>query len=1023
MSKTHLLAATSIIALGMAPGTASAQSSAPITQSQAATPSRAAEAVSTNPDATQATNTPVVGSAAAQVAPADPTAPPNVNDAPSNGAADGNPGIGSVADIVVTGSRITVAGYKQPTPVTVVGEAIIQRDAKTTIGDAIRELPAVGSSASPNNTSGAGNIVAGVTGLDTVNLRNLTVQRTLVLFDGQRVVQSNVTGQIDIGTIPTALVQRIDVVTAGASAAWGSDAVSGVVNLILNKNFDGFRASADYGDTYNWDRKTYRIQGAAGTGFAGDRGRIIVAANYFNSPDNLFANQRSWNHYRQLVNNPAYTATNAEPRLIHADNVNLSGATAGGLIIGACRVANGAACPAGQSLTTFSLLNQQFVGQSATLAAFPITNVSGQVASNADVLQAALNNLSVQYHTLSVFGYSSYELTDSIKASVQLNYGTTFSRNNSVPYIRIGATGAVPIRIDNPFLPAAVVAAMTAQGVQQIQVGTTNITNANLDNLSYDTFRDNAIGVPVATTKRTLKRGVFSLDGKLGSDWSWNAYYQRGKVRVYQTTESNNIIPNYNRAVDAVRNAAGQIVCRVNLTTVTDAACVPLNIIGTGNASSAAIRYVNVSQGQNFQIQRLTQNVAAASMQGKLPFGLAAGDIAVAFGAEYRTEKGIIDNDAGAKARTVYPVANFPSFNGKYNVKEAFVEVDVPLLQDNVVQSLSLNSAGRITRYSTSGTVETWKVGLTSQLTDDIRLRGTISRDIRAPNLNELFSTGLQTLSSAIDPRTNQSVSIFTFASGNANLQPEKAITKSAGIVLSPRFLPRFNVSVDYYDINIKGAIASIGSTEVLSRCNAGEQQFCPQLVFNGPNGALSQINTFPLNLASLKTSGIDFQMDYTMPIGRGSLQYRLVGNYIRKLQQNQLGVIINAAGAIGPDNAYTGVPKARFTGSLTYAQGGVSLTAQTRFFGAAKLVTIWTAKDVDDNSIPAIGYVDVRGSYKVNDVVEIFANVDNLLNQDPPNVAAGPTQGQTSYYFTPISGTIYDAIGRQYRVGVRVKF
>ena len=1025
MTRNVLATSSSVLAFAAAllAASAAAAQGAPITATNGATPASSVEAQSTNPDAARHTNTPVVRTGDTQLAPADPTTPPNVNDAPSNAA---RVGPAEAAEIVVTGSRITVAGYKQPTPVTVVNEAVLQRDSRPTIGDSIRELPQVGQSASPSNTQGAGNIVAGVTGLDTVNLRNLGVTRTLVLFDGQRVVQSNVTGQIDIGTIPTALVQRIDVVTAGASAAWGSDAVSGVVNLILNKNFDGLRASGEYANTYAWDRKNYRLQGAFGKGFADGRGRIILAANYFDAPESIFANQRSWNHYRQLVNNPAYTATNDQPRLIHADNVNLSGATTGGLIIGACRTATGGTCPAASQLNTFSLLNQQFVGQSATLAAYPTTNVSGQVASNADILQAALNNLAVQYRTFSAFGYTSYELTDTLKASLQLNYGTTFSRNNSVPYIRIGATGAVPININNPFLPQAVRDQMTAQRVEQIQVATTNITNADLGSLSYDTFRTNAIGVPVATTKRSLKRAVFSLDGKIGSDWTWNAYGQRGQVRVYQTTESNIIIGNYNKAVNAVRNGAGQIVCAVNADTITtndDPACVPLNILGTGNASAAALRYVNVTQGQNFQIQRLTENVAAASAQGKLPFGLKAGSIAMALGAEYRFEKGVIDNDDGAKARNVYPVANFPSFRGKYDVKEAFLEFDVPLIDQGFVDNLSFNTAGRVTHYSTSGTVVTWKVGLTSQLNDSIRLRGTVSRDIRAPNLNELFSTGLQTLSSAIDPRTGNSVSIFTFASGNAALKPEKARTISGGIVLSPTFARGFNLSVDYYNIDLKDVIASINSTEVLSRCNGGEAGFCSQLVFNGPNGALSQINTFPLNLASLKTSGIDVQADYTMPALGGSLQYRILGNYITVLRQNQLGNVINAAGAIGPDNAFTGVPRARFTGSITYLRGGLSLTAQTRFLSAAKLVYTWTSKDVDDNHVPAIAYVDLRGSIQLTKAVQIFATIDNLLNQDPPNVAAGPTQGQTSYYFTPIAGQVYDAIGRQYRAGIRVKF
>lgn len=934
--------------------------------------------------------------------------------------------------IVVTGSRISASGYTAPTPVTVVGEELIARDSKATIGDTIRELPAVGASASPNNTSGAGNIVAGVTGLDTVNLRNLGVTRTLILFDGQRVVQSVVTGQVDIGTMPTALVQQIDVVTAGASAAWGSDAVSGVVNLVLNKKFDGIKASVEAADTYAFDRFSYRAQLAIGTGFAGDRGRVIVAGNVFDAPSTVFANQRGWNTYRQLVNNPAFTATNSEPRLIHADNVNLSGATTGGLIVGGCRLALTAAgaCPTGGAASPGSLLNQQFTGSNGQLVPFGATNVSGQVAANADTLQGALNNLAIRYRTTSLFGLLSYEFADWFKVSAQLNYGTTFSRNNSVPFIRIGAQ-APQIRIDNPFLPAAVVNQMQAQGLTSIQVGTTNINNVTTGSLNYDNFATNSIGVPVATTDRTLKRGVLTFEGDLGGGWSYNAYYQRGEVTVFQTTESNVIIGNYNRAIDAVRNGAGQIVCRVNADTSTtndDAACRPLNILGTGVAQQDAIRYVNVVPGANFQRQELTQNVAAVSAQGSLPFGLAAGNINMALGAEYRTEEGLITNDPGAAAR-IYSVANFPSFAGKYNVKEGFVEIDVPLIRDGIVDSMNFNAAARVTDYSTSGSVTTWKFGLTSDISDWIRVRGTVSRDIRAPNLNELFSTGLSTLSSAVSPGTGTTVSIFTFASGNTALTPEVARTYSAGLVLRPAFLPRFNLSLDYYSINLKEAIVSVGSNDVLNRCNAGELAFCSQLVFAGPTGSngqplLSQINTFPLNIASLKTSGLDYQADWTFPAFGGDIQLRLLGNYIFTLRQEQLGTTVNLAGFIGPDNpGGTGFPRARFTFSSTYNRGGLSLTAQTRFIGPAKLHSTWTSRDVDDNTVPAIAYVDLRGSYQVTDIVQIFGTVDNLLNKSPPNVAAGPTQGQTSYYFTATSGIIYDALGRQYRAGVRVKF
>jgi iron complex outermembrane recepter protein len=941
---------------------------------------------------------------------------------PQGEAAPADTDSGSVTEtIVVSGSRISVAGYTQPTPVTVVGEEVLLRDAKVSIGDTIRELPAVGASASPNNGSGAGNIVAGITGLDTVNLRQLGTTRTLVLFDGQRVVQSNVTGQIDLGTIPTALVERIDVVTAGASAAWGSDAVSGVVNLVLNKELDGFRVSADIGDSYEFDHTSYRVAAAAGTGFNDDRGRVIAAFNYMDSPEAVFANQRSWNKYRQLISNPAYTPTNDEPRYIHVDNIGLAEATTGGLITGpAClsAVPQGGTCARPNPLRYM-----QFVGRDAQLVPFDRGIVDGPISAGGDAeqLHPSIDNLTVDYSTRSAFGYASYELTDWLQASVQLNYGQTKSLNNSVPAIR---QGNLRINVDNAYLPDSVRQTMLANGMSYIQVGTTNMNNldpSSTGNYSHDQLK-RMLGVPVATTDRKLKRGVFTLSGDLGGDWSWDAYYQQGKVRVYQTTLSNIINSNYNMAVDAVlRPGTSEIVCRSTLTNP-DNGCVPLNIFGYGAASPEAIAYVNVKPGQNYQIQDLEETVIAASMQGRLGFGLPAGDIAIAFGAERRTEEGEITSDPGAQAR-IYSVANFPTFHGRYHVNEAFLELEIPLLSDSVIQSLSLNTAGRVTEYSTSGQVETWKLGLTSEIDDNIRFRGTVSRDIRAPNLNELFSSGLSTLGSAVDPNTNQNVQIFSFASGNPNLTPEIAKTYSVGLVLSPSWLPRFNLSVDYYSIDLQDAIFQIGTAEVLRRCNEGQTLFCRQLEFDGPGGALSQINTLPRNMASYKTDGLDVQLDYSLPLGAGVLAFRAVGNHVFNLSQEQQGVIYEAAGAIGADNPVQGFPRTRFTSSATYTQGDSSLTAQVRFISAAKLVHNWTAKDVDNNEVPAIAYLDLRASHDLTDGMQIFATIDNLLNKDPPNVAATPLRGQTAYYFTAVRGDIYDTIGRSYRAGVRFRF
>jgi outer membrane receptor protein involved in Fe transport len=913
--------------------------------------------------------------------------------------------------IVVTGSRINVQGYQAPTPVSVVSEAQIARDAKPSIGDVIRELPAVGSSNSPSNGQGSNGIVAGTSGMDTVNLRQLGILRTLVLFDGQRVVASNISGGVDIGTIPTMLVSRIDVVTAGASAAWGSDAVSGVVNLVLDKKFSGVKLSADYSNTDAWDYKRLRLQGAAGTSFADGSGHLMFGITHQNSPETVFANQRKWNKYSALMLNPAYTATNAEPQYIRMDNVGVSQATTGGLI------------------TAGPLRGIQFLGNNATPAQFNFGQVNGPLSFGGDQEQflASFVNLNSAFRQTTLFGYGSYEFAPWLKASVQLNYGRTDAANSSVPLTRLGN---LTINRDNAFIPVSVQQQMDRLGISSFRMGTTNLNNIPMDTTRYNLdMLANTVGIPTAFLERELRRGVLTFEGDLGGSWSWNGYYQRGEIDFYQETTNNHIDANYDRAIDAVvapvGNAAGivpgTIVCRSTLTNPTNG-CAPLNIFGTGVASQEAIDYVNVKPGQNWTRQKLVQEVFALSAQGVLPFGLPAGDIAIAFGAERRMERASNVTDQGAINR-IYAQGNFAPFQGRYTVKEAFLELDVPLLRDSVIKSLNLNAAGRVTDYSTSGRVETWKVGLTGEVNSDIRFRGTISRDIRAPILNELFSQGVATSGSAVDPNTGVNVQIFTFASGNTNLKPEVARTYSLGMVVSPSWLGRFNLSLDYYNISIRDAIASVGSTQVLQRCVAGETAFCSQLVFNGTNGALSQINTFPLNVASLKVDGFDFQADYATPLLGGNLSTRLVANYVLNQSQVQLGTRIDYAGAISSDNSVSGMPRARANFTTTFEQGPWSLTGQVRFIGAAKLVYNWTSKNVDNNKVPAIAYLDVRSAYKITDNIQLFGTIDNLLDQAPPAVPGTYLRGQGVYYAVATRGDIYDMIGRTYRVGVRATF
>jgi iron complex outermembrane recepter protein len=931
-----------------------------------------------------------------------------------------------VEQIIVSASRISIAGYQQPTPVTVVSGEQLRRDAQTDIGDAIRQLPAFGASSSPNNTIGSAYIVSGTPGIDVVNLRNLGVLRTLVLFNGQRVVASALSGGVDLATMPTSLVQRVDVVTGGASAAWGSDAVAGVVNVIVNRRFEGLSVNIEGANSWQDDHRAFKGELSYGSDFDGQRGHAIISLSYLNSPDPLFVNQRSWFHNTKLVNNPAYAAGNGQPRYVHADNVGLSQATQGGLITASPANALGANANA--------LRGIQFVGPRGTPVHFDFGNISGAYSNggSAEGSEGDLNHLAIPLRAFTFFGFGSYKLTSDISASLELNYGKSFSENNSFVANKYGT---VTIQRDNAYFDPGIGAEMDALGITSFSLGTSNLNNigttgAHLvgNSLSAEA---RTLGIPVSTNRRQIFRGVLNLDGNLGNSWSWNAYYQHGLSRVNTMVINNVYTPNYDLAVDAVRVTAanvgtsglplGAIVCR---STLADPAndCQPLDLFGVGVASEAAIAYINgpARSGRDYQLAVLNQDVASASMQGELPWDLGAGPISVAFGGEYRKEGGRVTAAPLAQAR-LFSVGNFSGFHGQYDVEEGFLEFDAPILRDSFVQSLEFNTAGRLTDYSTSGLVETWKLGLTSQVNDDIRLRSTWSFDIRAPDLQELYSGGFAVLGSAVDPHTGANVQVYTVPSGNPDLKPEQSITLSGGVVLTPDWLAGLNFSVDWYSIRIEKAIATLSRNFVVTQCSAGIQIFCNQLVFNGPGGALSQVNTLPINANSQTVSGLDLQGDYRGSFLSGDIDLNLVANYTDEQTQTAQGTRVDYAGNVGPDSPVRGLPKFRATLAVTYSEAPWEATIQGRVISAAKLNNAWGPLTVDDNNVPPVAYLDLRVSYQWTKNIQLYVAVDNVADTPPP-VTAGTT-GALTPYDASVRDDIYDAIGRRYRAGIRFNF
>ncbi|HTF43486.1 MAG TPA: TonB-dependent receptor plug domain-containing protein, partial [Terriglobales bacterium] len=465
-----------------------------------------------------------------------------------------------VEHVESTASRISVAGYQAPTPVTVISAETIARDAQLDLGNQIRQLPSVGQSWSPDTGSNSGQGSQGNANLSTVELRNLGNIRTLVLFDGQRVTMSNpnagtppfAIGGVDLSTLPQTVVQRVDVVTGGASAAWGSDAVAGVVNLVIDKTFSGIKGSLNFADTSRDDHRQLKGEIFFGTDVFGGRGHVEFAGSAVWSPDSVLNLDRGWYWARsQIVPRTAMGLTTG-PTYVHVYNAaarsGSAAVTNGGLIV---------SNPAGTVAGSANLLRgTQFVGPSAQAVPFNFGNLNGSSCLNCDATpftNTSLSFLAVPYHNFSLFNYNSYRITDDINASIQLNYGENHSTSTSS-----GRSGNVIIRNDNAYVPASVKAIMTANGIPNFTLGTSAAGNIDPYHPSLQGARD-AVGLSVVKVQRQLVRGVFTLDGGFrlfNQDWTWKAYAQNSTVRQVERLPYNVIAQNYSNATDAIVVAA-----------------------------------------------------------------------------------------------------------------------------------------------------------------------------------------------------------------------------------------------------------------------------------------------------------------------------------------------------------------------------------------------------------------------------------------------------------------------------------
>ncbi len=914
----------------------------------------------------------------------------------------------AVDEIVVTGTRVVRDGYQAPTPLTVVGiEELLQAPAEN-LADFVNDLPSVANSTTPQGSSTSAS--SGTAGVNSINLRSLGSNRTLVLVDGQRSVQSTLGGIVDVNNFPQMLVERVDVVTGGASAAYGSDAVSGVVNFILDKDYTGIKGSVEGGLTTYGDGGSWKVSLAAGTPFANDRGHIIASGEIADRQGiNKVPSNRDWNNQGcYQINNPAYTTTNGLPERLNVCGAALSQATIGGIITNTA-LAGTAFGPGGTPY--------QFNYGSTRLDPWMI---GGDWKSN------QFNNvqaLDPAEHREGVFTRASYDITDNVEVFGQFSWNYTDS--DGVTGYQFNQANII-IRSDNAFIPEAVRTQLVARGITQFNMGSMNgdLPLRRTDNRRFTT------------------RYVVGINGDteaMNTTWTWDAYYQKGITRTHEAVVDITNNTRLANATDAVRNAAGVIVCRINADTNPandDPACVPFNRMGVGVNSSAALGYLIDDPYRN---QRFAQDVGAFSISGE-PFDLWAGPVSLAFGAEHRIEK--VSGDVDPAYRSGWFVGNFlPSF-GKYNVTEGFIETVVPVIE----RQLDLNAAVRFTDYSTSGFVTTYKVGSTWSPLADIRFRGTYSRDIRAPNLQELFAAGTSNTNTVIDPfNGRQSIQYTGFNTGNLALEPEKANTLGLGVVLSPTFIPGFQASVDYFNIRIKGAIGTVGAQQIVDFCFEGIQQYCAAITRGTtPAGApiISRISISPFNLALKEARGLDFDVSYRFALADlnddmdGNIALRLLASHYIKNYEND--GIVAPVDTAGQNDGTNHVPSWIYRISATYTADPFSFTLTGRGVSSGTILnsniecktgcpaSTANNRTIDNNHLAGAFYFDANlayslSSYKDNGLdIETFLNIKNLTNKDPVIVPYGPAG--SAYGTISTNQAVYDSLGRVFRAGIRFK-
>jgi iron complex outermembrane recepter protein len=975
-------------------------------------------------------------------------------------------------DVVqVTGTRIQHIGMTTPTPVTSVSLGELTSMQPTTLINALTELPQFYGSATTSNFNTGANGFFASPGGGSLNLRGMGTKRTLTLLDGRRMVDSSLYGGPDINLFPQAVVERVDTVTGGASAQYGTDAVAGVVNFILDTKFNGVKATAQHGQTTRGDNRNDELSLTVGHAL-GSRVHIILSGeHYAEDPVYTWAG-RDWYQSWGLLQSSAAGAGSSQsnPRFYPAENVRSTNASYDGVIT-AWQALPGYTVPASFGKMIFN--------SDGTVSPFvPGTNVSTPTQAQSGGSGTDNNSdrptIEPQSSRNSFFTYLDGDVTDDLNLYFQGIYANEMVKSTNVGGA-FSSTSGQPMTIyaNNAFLPASLAQAMAANNIASFTFG--RIGNG-LD-IANDAYVEDDTKVRAGTLgfKSKIRDGWFR-------DWTIDGDYQFGETNLDARQIGGIRIDRIYMAVDAVRNpATGAIQCNVTVVSGQYPDCVPLDLFGRGNASAAAIDWVTgydpgipvtttpyyasgpqgtfsyLSDPDKVRRVDIQQNDAELVASGDVYKGWGAGPVSVALGGTYRREaldQVVLDSQGNpSTSPNVLPVpannavlgirgtppgaannsvdiqfSKVPFVKGGFNVKEAFAEAEVPLVANHILlHQLNFNGAVRWADYSGSGSIMAYKMGLDDQVIRDVRLRTTYSRDVRAANLDERFDrTG--GAASVIDygRQGNPTENITIVQGGNPAVKPEVANTVTAGIVLSPHWLRGMDLSVDWFDVSLRDAIQAYTAQQIVSACyqqNNADQ--CANITRN-PDGTIFIVNQTYQNVAKAAVRGIDIEGGYAHGVrliggGAESISARVFASYLASNEQiSSTGVRTEFAGDVGT----AGLPTWKVTAYLQYVNGPLTTFLEGRFLDGGKLNAMYNLSgwDVTNNHVPSVTYFDARLSYDIDigsTTLQVYGVINNLFDKAPPLAPA-----YVALYSAPVqtNQTLYDVLGRRFTFGLKLQ-